>query len=1004
MTSFFAIASLIGTLAVGRAAVALAWHGPLRESGTATLAWGAAYPVGVLVVCAWLRALAAAGIAWSSIIALVPVVVAVGVLAWLWRTAGVAPLLAAARAIAGAGLGGAARVGWLALLAWLALRFAFVLTEVLARPPLPWEAWLDTAARGSVWHALRALVDFVPAAQWNGDRYLAALPQGHSLLPLLDVFTALIVGRFDDTVVHAPWPMFWLSQVLLVYGAMRAAGASALPALVAATLVGTLPLANAHAALGGTAALPLATYLLAAAIFTGRAAATRALPDALLALAAIAGMVWVSRAGALWLPLLLPIVAAAVRPAQALLHRGRIGRGGRDCRKRARTPRPVRAGHHAGASAGHGRTRRAGAAARQLASARLRGHRACRAGLAALARTRTRRPERRRRRRPRGARRLRDELRRPRHHRPGRHRRSRRHDVRAAARALGRAGRVDLGARLTGRRGNGSGRAGRGGGACGCTPDRVRRRRASLTVLSLPGVTLACIDTANHALALRALERSRAGIRFARAMLLTDAMPEGLAVPAGIDVVPIGRIASRDDYSRFVLKHLADHVATPHVLLVQWDGYVVNPAAWDDAFLDCDYLGARWFWHTDGHDVGNGGFSLRSLRLLQALRDPRIELVEAEDLTIGRTFRDLLEREHGIRFGDAALADRFAFEAAYPVGTPFGFHGLFNFCRVVPPAELAALVPAFSDAIARSPQLAQLLRNCVALGQWAPAIAIAKRALVAAPGHGEAERLLAQSEAALAAGAGVGRNDPCPCGSGKRYKQCHGAVGVIVPAALSPDALVARAVDAHRRGDLDAAERDYRTALDAAPEHPYALHYLGVVDYQRGRLADALPRLTAAVDRLPAEPEFHNNLGLVLAALDRHDEAIAAHRRALALQPVHAGAWNNLGLALTAANALDDAIAALDRALELAPTLTEARFNRALALLAAGRFAEGFRDYEARLAVPAFADPAWSPTVPRWDGSEAPRGRRSCSSPSRVWAMRSSSCASRPRSRRAARA
>jgi preprotein translocase subunit SecA len=22
----------------------------------------------------------------------------------------------------------------------------------------------------------------------------------------------------------------------------------------------------------------------------------------------------------------------------------------------------------------------------------------------------------------------------------------------------------------------------------------------------------------------------------------------------------------------------------------------------------------------------------------------------------------------------------------------------------------------------------------------------------------------------------VGRNDPCPCGSGKKFKQCHGAV------------------------------------------------------------------------------------------------------------------------------------------------------------------------------------------------------------------------------------
>ncbi len=514
---------------------------------------------------------------------------------------------------------------------------------------------------------------------------------------------------------------------------------------------------------------------------------------------------------------------------------------------------------------------------------------------------------------------------------------------------------------------------------------------------ALPGVTLACVDTANHALALRALERSQAGVRFARTLLLTDALPSGLAVPSGIDVVPIRPIASRDDYSRFVLKELAGHVSTPHVLLVQWDGYVVNPDAWDAAFLDCDYLGARWFWHADGHDVGNGGFSLRSRRLLEALRDPRIELVEAEDLTIGRTFRDLLEREHGIRFGSAALADRFAYEAAYPVGTPFGFHGLFNFCRVVPPAELAALVPAFSDAIARSPQLAQLLRNCVALGQWPPAIAIAKRMLAASPGHAEAAQLLAQSEAALAAGAGVGRNDPCPCGSGRRYKQCHGAIGAAREAAgaapvaatsglpnasatppattaPSPDALVVRAAEAHRRGDLDAAERGYRAALAAAPEHPYALHYLGVVDYQRGQPADALPRLVAAAALRPAEPEFHNNLGLVLAALDRIDEAIAAHRRALELAPRHAGAWTNLGLALTAANALDEAIAAFDRALALAPDLTEARWNRALALLAAGRFQEGFRDYEARLAVPAFADPSWTPSAPRWDGSD-PRGR-----------------------------
>ena len=102
---------------------------------------------------------------------------------------------------------------------------------------------------------------------------------------------------------------------------------------------------------------------------------------------------------------------------------------------------------------------------------------------------------------------------------------------------------------------------------------------------------------------------------------------------------------------------------------------------------------------------------MRSRRLLDALRDPRIELVDAEDTTICRTFRPLLESEYGIRFGSEALADKFAFEADYPIGRPFGFHGLFNFWRVVPPADLAMLPPLFSDSIARSPQLDQLMSN-----------------------------------------------------------------------------------------------------------------------------------------------------------------------------------------------------------------------------------------------------------------------------------------------------
>src|SRR4030095_11064934 len=324
-------------------------------------------------------------------------------------------------------------------------------------------------------------------------------------------------------------------------------------------------------------------------------------------------------------------------------------------------------------------------------------------------------------------------------------------------------------------------------------------------MLDLPGVTLVCIDTANHALALRALAQSCAAIRFARVLFLTDAVPDGVAALDNVEIAAVAPITSRDAYSNFVLKNFLPFVDTAHVLLIQWDGYVINPGAWDAAFLEYDYLGAKWFWHDDAMRVGNGGFSLRSRRLLEALQDPRIELVEAEDTTIGRTFRPLLEREHAIRFGSEALADRFAFEAAYPIGKPFGFHGLFNFWQVMPPAELAALPPFFSDAITRSPQLAHLLTNCMSALQWAPAIAIARRILETDPGRDDVRTLLATAEDHAARGTGIGRHAPCRCGSGKRYTQCHGARGTapLPSATFTPDDLVARGMQAHQRGELD---------------------------------------------------------------------------------------------------------------------------------------------------------------------------------------------------------
>jgi tetratricopeptide (TPR) repeat protein len=496
-------------------------------------------------------------------------------------------------------------------------------------------------------------------------------------------------------------------------------------------------------------------------------------------------------------------------------------------------------------------------------------------------------------------------------------------------------------------------------------------------MLELPDVTLCCIDTVNHALALRALRKSSAQVRFGRTLFISDR--EVSAQDFEVEIVPA--LTSRDDYSQFVLKSLASRIDTSHVLLVQWDGYVINPTTWREEFLGCDYIGAQWFWHDDGMRVGNGGFSLRSRKLLLALQDPRIVLTEAEDETICRAFRPLLEREHGIRFASEATADAFAFEAAYPIGKPFGFHGLFNFCRVVPPDELTELVSSFTPAIARSPQLLQLGRNCAAMSQWKPAAAIFRRILDEVPGHVDAAAGLAAVSANASSMPAVGRNDPCPCGSGKRFKNCHGALGSDVRPNTAPESAelqqlkqLKQALALHQQGDSNGAEALYRSVLMIEPDNALAQHFLGVIHYQRRELTAALPLLERSVAASPDEPEFRNNLGLALAAADRESDAIAVYRSALDLKPDHAVAWNNLGLSLQSVNDVGGAIAAFRRAIELNADFAHAHWNLSLALLLDGQFAQGWREYDWRLVLTELGRGRHVYPGQTWDGS-APAGK-----------------------------
>lgn len=191
---------------------------------------------------------------------------------------------------------------------------------------------------------------------------------------------------------------------------------------------------------------------------------------------------------------------------------------------------------------------------------------------------------------------------------------------------------------------------------------------------------------------------------------------------------------------------------------------------------------------------------------------------------------------------------------------------------------------------------------------------------------------------------------------------------------LSADDLARLGFDAHKRNDLDTAERQYRLALAAAPDHAGAAHYLGVVLYQRRRLAEATRWLDRAVALDPNEPEYHNNRGLALTALMRDAEAVVAHRKALALKPDHVTAWNNLGLALQASGDVTGAIAAYRRGLAVAPDYPQLHWNLALALLLDGDYELGWQEYEWRLQCAELHSHLPQYTGPRWTGDD-PAGR-----------------------------
>ena len=226
-------------------------------------------------------------------------------------------------------------------------------------------------------------------------------------------------------------------------------------------------------------------------------------------------------------------------------------------------------------------------------------------------------------------------------------------------------------------------------------------------------ITLLAVSDFNHELTEFSLNKSLSAHKFDKVVLVCDRPLDLTQSFNFVDISSRNQKMNITDYSDFCIKWMGDYVDTDHVLVTQYDGMAVNNNMWSDEFLDYDYIGPptntlhppiKGFFDSNHIDflpnyngapewfVGGGGISLRSKKLLNALKDEKIKPffnavdkvsgqshpIFCEDVTICLQYKKYLEQEHNIKFAPMDVGIKFAAEVVTGYNFSFGFHGYEN--------------------------------------------------------------------------------------------------------------------------------------------------------------------------------------------------------------------------------------------------------------------------------------------------------------------------------------
>ena len=231
------------------------------------------------------------------------------------------------------------------------------------------------------------------------------------------------------------------------------------------------------------------------------------------------------------------------------------------------------------------------------------------------------------------------------------------------------------------------------------------------------------------------------------------------------------------------------------------------------------------------------------------------------------------------------------------------------------------------------------------------------------------------------------RNDPCPCGSGRKFKRCCGIIALATQATLSKKSQSGSGPGApfqeSMRGDKPKLAPSARTAFgesvgglasdlppalfaeNGAPARRKVTTPQRLIDAERlwqqglrlietNRFAAAIAALNRATDLDPRNAAAHHALGLAFLRSGRFEEAVASLGLAIIFNDNFPDAYRELASALDELGRCDEAVTACKRAIELAPQSADGHRLLGELLEAAGETEEAAECY--RRAASAASD------------------------------------------------